>query len=808
MTYWIRRWRLVRFRGHWAAFAKGVFMIAGLRSPLKSGASVFALVVMTSPVLGHGLPGRGHFADGQGHISRDGGQLTVDQDSRTAIIDWKGFSVGKANSVVFDNGRGATLNIVHGGNMSRIAGDLHATGSVYLINRAGVVVTGAGHVDTQGSFMASGRGADADSFGGNGRHLQLTGASKGSIINRGVIDAGRNVSLSGRTISSSGTLSANSASLIAKGRMVIGGSIAANGRVETSGGNVRFANGRVTASRWLVDPTNLKVTASAASTISNSLSAGTDVALHTTASGATGPGHKTSGDGDITVAAPISWTGNATLTLDAYNDVNINKSIEVHDKGGLDIISGDGSVGGAYSLGANGIVTFDTLQASLNINGNDYMLVNSVHGLANAANANTGGYFAFAQDYDASGDGTYHHAPVPVFKGTFDGLGHTISHFTIHNEGDKGLALFGFVHNGMLRDITLADADVSGGSPYITAVGTLVGQAILGTTILNAHSSGRVSANVLPVGGLAGTTNGLVADSSSSATVIGTGGNYVGGLVGQSQGEILNSHASGNVRGGFAVGGLVGGAETGGIFDVMIKNSYATGNISDANYGGGLVGASFGNGKTIVPIEDSYATGNVNALGAGGLMGASFGILIRCFATGDVTAAGGEFTDVVAGGLVGEDRGRIYDSYATGSVTASSFTEEDTNYAGGLVGELVNFGTSGNGSGGLIRAITMRSYATGAVTGDDHTIIGGLIGASDNSEPGPGKLANNYWDMTTTGITDPSQGIGNIANANGITGLTDSQLKSGLPDGFSAAVWAQSNGINDGLPYLSGNPPP
>ena len=41
-----------------------------------------------------------------------------------------------------------------------------------------------------------------------------------------------------------------------------------------------------------------------------------------------------------------------------------------------------------------------------------------------------------------------------------------------------------------------------------------------------------------------------------------------------------------------------------------------------------------------------------------------------------------------------------------------------------------------------------------------------------------------------------------------LTGLTDAQLKSGLPAGFDPAVWGQSAGINNGYPYLLSNPPP
>ena len=69
-------------------------------------------------------------------------------------------------------------------------------------------------------------------------------------------------------------------------------------------------------------------------------------------------------------------------------------------------------------------------------------------------------------------------------------------------------------------------------------------------------------------------------------------------------------------------------------------------------------------------------------------------------------------------------------------------------------------------------------------------------------------IADTYWDTDTSGITDPSQGAGNIANDPGITGLTTQQFQSGLPTGFDPKIWAEKSTINNGLPYLIANPPP
>ncbi|WP_454915967.1 two-partner secretion domain-containing protein [Xanthobacter sediminis] len=57
--------------------------------------------------------------------------------------------------LAFDNGAGATLNRVLGNVPSGIDGRLTATGSVYLVNPAGVAVGSTGAVATGGSFVAS-----------------------------------------------------------------------------------------------------------------------------------------------------------------------------------------------------------------------------------------------------------------------------------------------------------------------------------------------------------------------------------------------------------------------------------------------------------------------------------------------------------------------------------------------------------------------------------------------------------------------------------------------------------------------------
>jgi hypothetical protein len=154
-------------------------------------------------------------------------------------------------------------------------------------------------------------------------------------------------------------------------------------------------------------------------------------------------------------------------------------------------------------------------------------------------------------------------------------------------------------------------------------------------------------------------------------------------------------------------------------------------------------------------------------------VGVNWGLIDQSYATGAVSAA------VSSGGLVGGSFTAISDSYATGPV----------------------FGAAGAGGlAGVVEKYLYTSYSTGTVSG---SCIGGFVGGDGSGN----KLTSSYWDMDTSGITDPGQGACAPPNAEGITGLTDSQMKSGLPKGFDPSIWGQNPNINNGYPYLLANPP-
>jgi trimeric autotransporter adhesin len=139
------------------------------------------------------------------------------------------------------------------------------------------------------------------------------------------------------------------------------------GSIETSGAHVTVSDtAKILApgGTWLIDPTDLTIDATAATTIDNSLNAGTSVVEQTTATSASGVGTQSAGAGNINVNAPITWTNAAaTLTLSAFNAINVNSPINgagavvmQATNGNLTLASGatiTGAAGVTLGTGAN-----------------------------------------------------------------------------------------------------------------------------------------------------------------------------------------------------------------------------------------------------------------------------------------------------------------------------------------------------------------------------------------------------------------------------------------------------------------------
>ena len=173
------------------------------------GASLLGLLA-ASPALSQALPEGGAVAAGEAGITRGKTALTVTQSSPRAILNWSSFSVGQGATVHFANGRGATLNRVTGGDLSRIDGVLSASGSVYLVNPAGIIVGPRGQVTTGGSFLGSTLEISDAGFLGGGA-LTFSGASEASVVNLGRIgSSGGDILLVAHKVENGGEIEARS----------------------------------------------------------------------------------------------------------------------------------------------------------------------------------------------------------------------------------------------------------------------------------------------------------------------------------------------------------------------------------------------------------------------------------------------------------------------------------------------------------------------------------------------------------------------------------------------------------------------
>ncbi len=243
------------------------------------------------------------------------------------------------------------------------------------------------------------------------------------------------------------------------------------------------------------------------------------------------------------------------------------------------------------------------------------------------------------------------------FSGTFDGNGHRIFNFCDTSDMSASYGLFGTVtENAVIKNLTLVESDTLGPSlatfNYGKVIncdiknGSVYGEGALVEfnygTIRNCHVDIDIQGD--QPGGLAGSNEGIIKDSSARGTV--TADYCAGGLVSLSIGDnavIENCLADCNIEGAMLVGGLVG------INKGTINKCFSKAEVSGGSTIGGLVGKNTVNSVGYPAyISDSYSICTVNGQDSiGGLTGRNNGEVVNCYAAGDVDGS----TDV--GGLIG-----------------------------------------------------------------------------------------------------------------------------------------------------------
>lgn len=262
------------------------------------------------------------------------------------------------------------------------------------------------------------------------------------------------------------------------------------------------------------------------------------------------------------------------------------------------------------------------------------------------------------------------------YKGSLDGQNHTIRNVYI-NDSYPIIP----VNNGTIENIVLKNVTYEQIIPVETGIlsGTNDGK------IKNVYIEGSISNSGYGgdiVGGIVGDNNGNITESSTKVDMDVPNSTKVGGIAGWNFGRINKSYAKGDVNGKGSVGGLVG-ANHG-----LVYQSYATGDVT-------------GNGGWVI----------------GGLIGENTELVYQSYAAGDVNG------DRNIGGLIGDNGHRIGNTYAKGNVNGDT-------HVGGLIGT----------GGGEVK----DTYVTGEITGDEHT--GAIIGF------GGVQTQDVYWDVESTGI--------------------------------------------------------
>ena len=192
-----------------------------------------------------------------------------------------------------------------------------------------------------------------------------------------------------------------------------------------------------------------------------------------------------------------------------------------------------------------------------------------------------------------------------LYKGTFDGGGHTITGLTF-TTNDEYAGLFGWLNRaGTVKNVVMEGVQITSNQIYGGSIGGVVGYSW--GTIENCSVSGSVSGTV-----------------------------YVGGVVGvQIGGSITGCSSSATVKGTVDVGGVAGQTNS----SATLTACYATGNVTiEINpakniAGGSLVGMNAGSS-----LLACYATGNVTSTGSstgkvhiGGFLGNSYTTVTACY---------------------------------------------------------------------------------------------------------------------------------------------------------------------------------
>src|SRR6202034_3313193 len=282
------------------------------------------------------------------------------------------------------------------------------------------------------------------------------------------------------------------------------------------------------AGTWLVDPTDLTIDSTAATAIDTSLNSGTSVTEQTTASGASGFGTQSAGAGDINVDAAISWTNPAaSLTLLAYNGINVNAPISgaghvVMNAAGANLTlgaSGTVSAQGGITLGTAGNFVNNAGASALSVGSSATWLVYSTNPTLDTTGGLAPSFIQYNAAYGAtpavSGSG-FLYSVAPTI--TFTGLTGTVSKVY---DGTTTATLAG--SNMTASGLINGDTIISGTGSYASAnAGTSINvTSPASVSALSVTNAGGVPVYGYALGPTVTAAVGTITPAPLTATIVG-----------------------------------------------------------------------------------------------------------------------------------------------------------------------------------------------------------------------------------------------------------------------------------------------